>query len=88
MIKTSFSEMWQRILKYEGYEFHTKTGLPFTYSIRGQVLIPSRTSYNIPMSQFEKAYGMMPVETMTALSRSVRGPTYIYAILNDPRINH
>ena len=88
MMKASFSVMWQRILKYEGEEFRTKTGLPLTYSIKGHVLVPSRTNYNIPMSQFEKAYGMMPVETMTVLSRSVRGPTYIYAILSDPRVNY
>ncbi len=86
-MKTSFAEIWRRIVKHEGEGFHTKTGLPFTYSIRGQVLIPSRTNYNIPMSQVEKAYYIMPVESMTLLSRSVRGPAYIYGILSDSRIN-
>jgi hypothetical protein len=86
-MKSSFTEVWQRIVKLQGDEFHTKKGLPFTYSVRGQVLTTSRTNYNLPMSQFEKAYNMMPVESMTHLSSVVRGPAYIYAILNDPRIN-
>jgi len=87
MMKTSFEEVWGRIVKLQGVEFHTKKGFQFTYSVRGEVLRVSRTIYNLPKSQFEKAYKIMPVENLTELSNVVRGSSYIHAILSDPRIN-
>ena len=67
-------------------EFHTKRGLPFTYEIEGNQLIPNRTEYPLHKSNFRKAYELMPVSGPGELTNEVRGPSYVWAILNDSRI--
>jgi hypothetical protein len=81
----TFDMMWQRILRYEGAEFKTKTGLPFTYRIDGSQLIPDRTGYPLHVSQFRLAYGQLPLRGPSEINNLVRGPAYIYAILTDAR---
>ena len=56
-------EIWERIVKHEGETFHTnhtKRGLPFTYEIHGNVFYPSRTDWQIPRADFEKALELVP----------------------------
>ena len=86
-VKNSFNEIWSRILKNEGEEFNTKRGLPFTYEIDGNHVIPNRTEYPLLKSEFKKAYNLMPTSGPGELSEIIRGPSYIWAILNDSRIN-
>ena len=82
----SFSSIWQRIVTCQGQQFRTVTGLSFTYEVKGQILRVSRASQNLPRSEFEKAYSLMPIKGPGEISNLVRGSAYVYAILTDPRM--
>jgi len=78
-------ELWARIEAYEGSVFRLIRAGEFTYSIVGSGLKPSRTNRILPKSQFEKALEFVPLEN-TAPIQKLQGPSYIFAILMDPRI--
>lgn len=42
-MSVTIGAVWHRILLHEGSTFHTKTGLPFTYNVRGDALETART---------------------------------------------
>ena len=86
MSGVSFDEIWNRIARHAGESFHTKTGLPFMYEIRGNVLYPSRTKYRISRTDFEEAFQWVPIQGPGDINKIVRGPAYIWSILHDPRI--
>jgi hypothetical protein len=52
--------VWDRITRYAGDEFHTITGLPFTYQVPGNYLRVSRTVRGLSRSNFAKALDLMP----------------------------
>jgi len=81
-----FSEIWNRIEIYEGEIFHLKGNAKFTYTITGTTLITSRTHYNISRTEFEKAYQLVPFPGPGVINNTVRGPSYVWAILHDSRI--
>ena len=87
MQPTSFDEIWKRIVLHKGEIFHTKTGKEFTYHIRGDIFLPSRTRYNIAKSDFLTAYRMVPIDGPGVINNIVRGPAYIWAVLHDQRIS-
>lgn len=78
--------IWERITACQGETFHQKKGKPFTYTVKGNVLRPHTTNQNIPRSHFEKALARWPCENTVPL-QDLRGPSYIFAILKDPRIS-
>ena len=82
----AFQAVWNRIAACAGSSFRTKTGLPFTYVLQENALIPDRTGYALSKSDFLKAWLRMPLNGPGEINRLVRGPSYIYAILTDPRI--
>lgn len=55
----SIDEVWPRIKALEGNTFETKTGLPFTFKLAGDVFRSSRTRYNIAKSDFGKALDLV-----------------------------
>ena len=69
-----------------GQTFKTKTGLPFTYEIHRDTVHTSRTDYPLPLSEFRKALDLVPLEGPGEINWSVRGPSYIWAILHDRRV--
>ena len=79
-------KVWRNITKFEGEVFHTKRGLPFTYRIDGNEFHPSRTQWLITKTDFEKALGYVPCDGPGVISRLVQGPSYVWAVLHDPRI--
>ncbi|MGG7162445.1 hypothetical protein [Clostridium ihumii] len=81
-----FDEVWNRIVKNEGNTFKTKRGLDFTYKICNDGLVTSRTQYKLSKSEFKKVFDMMPLKGPGVINNIVRGPAYIWAILNDKRI--
>jgi hypothetical protein len=83
----SIDAVWARLRAYEGEEFHTTNGLPFTYVISGDVFRPSRTDYDIPRSEFAKALVHVPFDGPGAIGKVVRGPSYVWAVLHDKRIS-
>lgn len=80
-----FSEIMSRIEAHAGEEFQQIRGGRFTYAVYGSYLTPDRTNQNIPISYFEKAVELLPLEN-TVPVQHLRGPSYIYAILMDRRI--
>ena len=87
MNKPPFGDIWKLIVSHEGEEFRTITNLPFTYRINGNTLCPSRTAYNIGKSDFATAYDLVPLQNPGEITELVRGPSYVYAILQDERIS-
>jgi len=83
----SFEEIWKKIIEHEGEVFYTKTGKEFTYEVIGDAIYPSRTNYRIPKTDFRKAYQIIPISGPGKINKVVRGPSYIWAILHDKRIN-
>jgi hypothetical protein len=86
MSMPTIDQVWSRIRSLEGQEFQTKTGKPFTYSVSGDSLTPSRTDYNIGKTEFAKALSKLPLHGPGAINSVVRGPAYVWAILHDPRV--
>ena len=87
MLKPSFAEIWKRIIDCEGEEFKTDTNLPFTYEINSNSLFPSGTECKIPKTEITKAYEMVPIKSPSVITKLVKGPSYIWAILHDERIS-
>lgn len=82
-----FDSAWNKIAALASLEFHTITGLPFSYSLTGNVVRPSRAAQNLSRSDFEKAAPLMRViKGPSAIRDLVRGSAYIFAILADPRV--
>lgn len=83
----TFEPTWKRILQLEGAEFRTITGLLFTYVLIGNGIRPSRAKQVITRSQFEKAASLpKPMTRPSEISQTVRGSSYVFAILTDPRV--
>ena len=85
-MNTNFEIIWNSILAHSGEVFHTKTGLPFTYNIVDNCVIPDRTNYPLDISNFKKAADLPQMEGPGQISNLVRGPSYVFAILTDERI--
>ena len=86
-MKPPFVEVWTRVVRYEGHTFRMRNGDSVTYSVEGNAVRPDRTDYRLSRSNFEKAYALMPVSGPGGFQGAVRGPSYVWAILNDSRIS-
>jgi len=82
-----FNLVWSRITQLTGGRFATKTGLPFVFRIEGSWLVPNRTEYKIHLTDFERAYALVPFEGPGKINTMCRGPAYVWAILHDARIS-
>ncbi len=49
-------------------------------------ILTSRTNHILSKSDIKKAYDKMPIKGPGEINNLVRGPAYIWAILNDNRI--
>ncbi|MGA2531041.1 MAG: hypothetical protein ABSG36_18015 [Acidimicrobiales bacterium] len=78
------NDLWARIYAQQGEVFYQKRGQPFTYSVISTSLLPSTTNRMLPRSQSEEALGRLPVSGPGELN-DLQGPSYLYAILTDPR---
>src|SRR5262249_24939160 len=76
---------WERIIAREGEIFHQVRGNRFTYRVVGNAIIPNRTPRQIPRSDFEKALALLPFRSTCDLQH-LQDPSYLYALLMDPRI--
>ena len=77
-----FSSVWALVVKNAGKPFHTVTGLPFTYEVRGEAVYTSRTNYRLTKRDFESAFQQMPASGPGQFNTSVHGPSYVFAILS------
>lgn len=81
-----FDDCWNRIIQHAGESFHTKRGLHFKYSIKGNLLLPSRTDYQISKKDLEKVFKMGRLKGPGVISNEIRGSAYVWAIMHDSRI--
>lgn len=81
----SFEVIWARIQRHQTEAFHQVRGGVFTYTVSGNAVMPDRTDRLLARSQFEKAFERLPVAGPGELS-DLQGPSYLFAILTDPRI--
>jgi hypothetical protein len=84
-VALNFAEVWSRIESHAGEEFTQIRGGTFRYSIVGSILRPDRTNRGLPRAQFEEALSLVPLPNTTVVHH-LQGPSYVYAILMDPRI--
>jgi hypothetical protein len=87
----TIDNLWVNLQAHEGELFHTTTGLPFTYRMENESLVPIRDGTPIKQSltrqNFEKALELLPFNSPGEISDTpIRGPSYVYALLHDPRI--
>jgi hypothetical protein len=87
MARPAFDTIWRKIHAHAGHTFQTVRGVRFSYSVQSNVLRPDHTNRNIPRSDFEKAYGLMPLKGPGQINALVQGPAYVFAILTDERIS-
>ncbi len=82
-------EVWHRIERHQGDEFHTATGLPFTFKVEGAGIWffrdGRRINRKLARSQFETAISRCPLTSTTEI-RDLMDYAYLYALLADPRI--
>ena len=81
----SFEEVWDRIRDHAGEEFRQIRGGAFTYATYDGYIVPDRTNQNLPRSHFERGFELAPLADTTPVQH-LRGPSYLRAILMDPRI--
>jgi hypothetical protein len=81
----TFDDAWRRINDLEGTVFHQKTGRAFTYAVVSGQIVPSTTNRQLPMSHFRQAFDRAPLPGPGSI-QDLQGPSYIWAILTDPRV--
>lgn len=57
----NFTTVWDRIAALAESEFRQKTGRQFTYTLKGNVIVPSTTNRLLARTQFQKAYERSPL---------------------------
>lgn len=74
MGNSQFDGVWNLVVSLQGEQFETKTGKPFTYEVRGNIVNPSRTQYNIARSDFERVIevGCLMAQVQSATSCAAR----------------
>lgn len=78
-------EVWERIKEYEGNAFRQIRGGEFTYKIKGNLIVLSRTNRTISKNTFREALKYVPLENTVPL-QNLQAPSYLFAILMDKRI--
>lgn len=81
--------IWSNIKDNEGETFQTVRGVPFTYAVKGNEILPYRDGKYVgrPLSKknFEKAL-LFAEYSSKNFTNSIMGPSYVRAILEDRRI--
>ena len=62
-----------------------QTGLEFSYTIKGETVHHTRSKATLSRSDFEKAVQLNP-QKPSDLHNDVAGPSYVYAVISDPRL--
>lgn len=76
--------VWGNIRRHAGEEFHTKTGVPFSYHIRNDYIVLENTNRSIPRKQVEEALSIQS-DRVTDYNK-FQGYAYLFGLLHDSRI--
>ncbi len=82
---SQFEDVWKRIVACEGAVFRQLRGKEFRYRVTGGSVVPTTTNRQLAKSHFARAYERLPVSGPGEL-QDLQGPSYLYAILTDPRV--
>jgi hypothetical protein len=81
--------VWNRINKLQGEQFHTVTGLPFTFKVEGSGVWffrdGRRIERKLTRTDINKAISRCPLSTTTEI-KDLMDYAYLFAILRDGRI--
>lgn len=84
-----FQNVWRSIAAHAGEDFTTVKHVQFRYTLAGDSIRIEREGHAINQalgqSEFRKAWKRWPVSGSAQL-QDLRGPSYIFAILSDPRV--
>lgn len=78
--------VWQRIQAHAGETFCQIRGGEFSYEVTGGGLRLNRTNQILPKKHLAEALELVPLRS-TVPVHHLRAPSYIYAILMDPRVS-
>jgi hypothetical protein len=81
-----YDRIWANIVNYEGEQFFTITGRPCSYKVFGNQIILPNTTRNIPRSNIERALEIVNPTVSQFERMNLQAPSYILAIITDPRI--
>ena len=81
----AFEATWDRVTRLSGATFSTVRGKHFSYEAHANGVNMTTTNRLLPRSDFQKAFERLPVSGPGAL-QDLQGPSYVYAILTDPRV--
>lgn len=84
-MKPNLSTVWSRIRQHEGEGFQLIRGDVFTYEMFDNYLRPVGRVRHLSRTNFGKALDRVPLDGYHSVS-DLQGPSYVYAILMDPRI--
>lgn len=79
-----FDDVWRRVVENAGREFHQYRGKVFMYSLQGRAISLSTTNQVIGRNEIKKAWEREPRKVSDL--QDLRGPSYLFAIVTDPRI--
>lgn len=79
--------IWTNILNPQGEEFHTVRGKTYSYKFSGNQLVLLNTNRNIPRRNIEQALTVINPTVSKFEEMNLQGPSYIFAIISDPRIH-
>jgi len=98
----SFETIWGHMCQLQGQKFRTKTGLPFTYSVQSRRTVwverdGKTINQSLVKSNFEQVRRYLQeglIHNIADINRvakkrgesQVRGPSYVWAILDDGRV--
>ena len=81
-------EILQNITNCEGQVFHTIKGKAFSYKVIGLTIqIVGNKPYPISFTNIANAWNVGQVPGPGAYPPNIVGPSYVWALLNDARIN-
>lgn len=77
--------LWERIKECEEQVFQQIKGGEFSYKLKGNLIVLSRTNRSISKEIFNQALKEVPLKNTVPL-QNLQAPSYLYAILMDRRI--
>jgi hypothetical protein len=78
--KPSYEDIWNKIRKYQGTLFHTKSGIQFTYQIRNTSIIVDGLNFPLTDTALRMAYDMWPVDGPGGFNKKFSRGSHVWGI--------